>query len=237
MFYSWVFIYVVYLPFCVCLCYSIRTQHLQEVGLHSTVLEATPAHHSGTKKSWSLRVQRDVGSRWLQDAVTPHDSITTITIPSHVFLSKSVSTGNSPQYPHGYKQIIAAVQADHAVMRRAPVSQCLGQFTGQLDHIPVPERRRVLRHWTAVIRHRCSVWVLSGGRGDELLQGPRSHHDEAFTGPWCVGPELPVGSHFTAGDGLFTFGGNVRERLTRCLSQEDDDSKHDVTTEPVHVRV
>lgn len=41
--------------------------NLQEVGLYSTVLEATLAHDSGREKSRRFWVQWDVSSRGLQD--------------------------------------------------------------------------------------------------------------------------------------------------------------------------
>lgn len=39
--------------------------YLQEVSLHSAVLKATLLHDSGTEESWSLGIQRYVGSRRL----------------------------------------------------------------------------------------------------------------------------------------------------------------------------
>lgn len=41
--------------------------HLQEVSLHSTVLEATLIYDSSREKSWSLWVQWDISCRRLQD--------------------------------------------------------------------------------------------------------------------------------------------------------------------------
>lgn len=84
---------------------------------------------------------------------------------------------NSPEDPHGYQQIIIAVQANHSVTSRARQAQCLRQFAGQFHHVPVPKRFRSFRCCPAVIRDCYAVWVHDSSGGYKLLQRPSSHDD------------------------------------------------------------
>lgn len=53
--------------------------NLQEVRLHGTVLEATLVDDSGREQPWNIWIQRNIGSRCLQDPDVQHKKQTSST--------------------------------------------------------------------------------------------------------------------------------------------------------------
>lgn len=108
-----------------------RLINLQELCLHSTVLEATLVHDSGGEQSWSFWVQWDISGWRRQYAGKPNQHIILLQCTcSWEYLTDTMCSNkwlkthfyNSPQNPDRYEQIIIAVQSNYTAIGKAILS-------------------------------------------------------------------------------------------------------------------